>query len=101
MYFSSSNEFQAIIHRHEPSLVYFFDSRKAAPGPEFAALTTDQHPAAGIETFFVDLGTESIESAPSQVPLTVLYSEGRELDTAGAGDMPKFIELSARVVGGN
>jgi hypothetical protein len=93
--------FEEIINRDELSLVYFFDSGKGAPGPELDALLNDRHPAAGIDTFFVNLGASFIESAPSQVPLTVLYREGKELDTAGAGDMFKFNKLSVRAQGMN
>ncbi|KAJ5318046.1 hypothetical protein PENANT_c004G02871 [Penicillium antarcticum] len=95
------DEFREVINRDEPTLIYFTDTRKGPPGPEFAALSTDKHPAAQKETFFVDLGAEYIPGVPSQAFVTILYRNGQELDTAAGGDMSKFFELSERVAAGN
>lgn len=95
-YYPSLDQFQDIINRPQSIIVYFFDESNG-PSPEFEFLMNDDHPAVDqIETFIVDVNNTPIERYSSQLPLTVLYKEGEEVDVADAGDLDKFFELCER-----
>ncbi|PIG87933.1 hypothetical protein AARAC_000855 [Aspergillus arachidicola] len=85
------------IEEPEPTIIHFFDGESGDLGPELGLLLNEDHPACETITFFVDISAIDVERDPSQLPMTVLYHDGEEVDDAEAGDMGKFLELCERV----
>ncbi|KAJ5761462.1 hypothetical protein N7533_003501 [Penicillium manginii] len=85
-------EFQDVINRSEPTIIYFFDEN-GGPGPELEHLLNG---AAGVAAFFADIDQCHIERDARKLPQTVLYKGGEELGDADGGDMDMFFELCER-----
>ncbi|KAB8218968.1 hypothetical protein BDV33DRAFT_174514 [Aspergillus novoparasiticus] len=85
--------YEHIINRPESTIVHFWDSAAAPPTQEFQILESGNHPGSGRETFLVDVSNFSVPDAPSDVPVTILFRAGQQLDTAVGGDIDKFFQL--------
>lgn len=89
--------FPDIINNLLPTVIYFWDSAAGEPGDEFEILHSEDYPGGDhIQTFFVDVSECCVPDAPSDVPVTILFHEGRKLDTADGEDFGKFFELLER-----
>ncbi|KAE8133682.1 hypothetical protein BDV38DRAFT_257655 [Aspergillus pseudotamarii] len=82
-----------VISRPQPTIVHFWDSEASPPTPEFQILESGNYPGSELEAFFVDLSRIPVPNAPSKVPVTILFSQNTQLDTADTGDMDKFVQL--------
>ncbi|KAE8311672.1 hypothetical protein BDV41DRAFT_540996 [Aspergillus transmontanensis] len=90
-----SGLYEHVINRPQPTIIHFWDS-EVPPTQEFHILESGNYPGSGLETFFVDVSRFPVPNAPSNVPVTILFSQGQQLDTADGGDIGKFLELLQR-----
>ena len=94
MQYPSSESYEEIINGPVPTIVYFFNPEDGrGPGEEFEILESGQHPGNGLETFFVNVYESPVPNAPSDLPVTILFSQGEQLGTADGGDIPQFFKL--------
>jgi len=87
--------YEHIINRPLPTIVHFWDSQ-GPPTQEFQILESGHHPGSELETFFVDVSQFPVPDGPSDVPVTILFNQGQQLDIADGGDIPKFFQLLER-----
>ncbi|GMF70462.1 unnamed protein product [Aspergillus oryzae] len=85
--------YEHVINRPPPTVVHFWDSAAGPPTQEFQILESGNHPAGDRETFCADVSQFPVPNAPSDVPVTILFSGGQQLDTANGGDLGKFFHL--------
>ncbi|KAE8313035.1 hypothetical protein BDV41DRAFT_577215 [Aspergillus transmontanensis] len=90
------DQFQELIGRPELTIIHFFDGESGDPGPELGLLLNGNHPGGETTTFCADMSAIDIGRDLGQLPMTVLYRDGEEVDDAEAGDMGKFLELCER-----
>ena len=88
-------QFQELIGRPEPTLIHFFHGN---PSPELGTLLSGGPRQVNKITYFVDNPAIDVGRDPSQLPLTVLYRHGEEVNCADFGDMDKFFELCERAM---
>ncbi|KAE8344736.1 hypothetical protein BDV24DRAFT_126326 [Aspergillus arachidicola] len=87
--------YEHIINRPQHTVVHFWDS-KGPRTPEFEILNSGSHPGSQHETFTVDVSQFPVPDAPSDVPVTILFSQGQQLDRVNGGDLDKFFNLLER-----
>ena len=94
MQYPSSKFYKEIINRPVPTIVYFFNPEDGCgPGEEFEILESGEHLSYEHETFFVNVSESPVPNTPSDLPVTILFSQGEQLGTANGGDIPQFFEL--------
>ncbi|KAK6832519.1 hypothetical protein RU639_004019 [Aspergillus parasiticus] len=84
--------YEHITNRPQPTIVHFRNSADP-PTPEFQILESGNHPGGEREIFWVDVSQFPVPDAPSDVPVTILFSAGQQLDTADGGDPGKLFHL--------